>query len=254
MDEGFMDSDSTRDRYPPASGATSSVSSSAGRSSRGAVSARSGISDAMRSVRSRNSGHAAAVQAAVDARQQQRELQNQETAARHQAIHHLTGAASSGPREPRTVHLPGPSDHIPHPAAVPTTISLAEAIDEATAFPGLSPADAAAAPPEPADAPAPAATPPHIDDVSPPSYMARVDGMVHPHANLIQALGDKDARMSRPRQQVSPVAVAPGPQITPEMVRSRAIVPYESQVQQTVRRLDQVAEVGSAIGLSLIHI
>ena len=51
-----------------------------------------------------------------------------------------------------------------------------------------------------------------------------------------------------PRQQVSPVAVAPGREITPEMVRTRAIVPYDSQVQQTVRRLDQVAEVGSAIG------
>ena len=76
----------------------------------------------------------------------------------------------------------------------------------------------------------------------------------HPHANILAALGDDDANMTLPREQVSGVTVAAGREITPEMVRTRAIVPYGSPVQDAVRRLDQMAEMGSAIGLSLIHI
>ncbi len=61
---------------------------------------------------------------------------------------------------------------------------------------------------------------PHIDDVPEPGHMARVDGTPHPHANLVQALGDDDALLHPPR----------------ETVTFTAIVPYESPVQRTVRR------------------
>ena len=187
----------------------------------------SSISSAMRSVRSKNSGHATITEEAVQAHQERRALQELEARARMEAAQRLTPEPASVPQPPiaREVHLPGPSDHVPHPSAVPrpsvfsgTSGAMARKRMKTTVLHpprankvpqpsfGLSPADELAAPDEDAliapfvDEPAPAALSamqaPHIDDAPEPGYMPRPDGTPDP-------IGVPEALAPKPEAQAT---------------------------------------------------
>ena len=167
-------------------------------------SAMNSVTSAMKSVRSRNTGHTSVTQAQVQAHQDQREMQDLESRARHAAVQRLVPEDS--PTIAREVHLPGPVDHVPHPSAIPrpgfqsgtsgamarkrmktTVIRLPRASRVPNPF-GLSPADELAGMDEEAfldvEEPAPAAEiameAPHIDDVPEVGYMPRPDGTPDP--------------------------------------------------------------------------